>query len=98
MITLDTEKFRNLIEGGDLEPIREGDQIVFLANRRTMLTMPAEPLPQVSVSPTNVVSVRSGSVPVAEVQADDSAEAETFAEVFSAMIETACLERCIAYR
>ena len=75
MIELTARQILNAIEGGDIESIRDDGVITILIDLKPVLTIPAEPVPQVQKTVGNAVNVLSGEVTVATIEADDEADA-----------------------
>lgn len=87
MITIPARTVLNACEWRDIESMREEGSIVILFDLKRVLTIPESPMPQVSVTFGNMVTVRSGDVPVAQFEVDDAEHAEEIAATMSRLLE-----------
>ncbi len=73
-------KILNAVEGGDIEAIRQGDSLHLLLALRPVVSVPANPHPEVGVTSTNLVRVISGVSEIDSIQADSAEDARIIAE------------------
>lgn len=80
MIDIPAQTILNAIECGGLEEISYDGSTVVLLDLQPIFTIPQLPVPQISNSPGNCVTIRSGGIPVARIAAQSSEDAERIAD------------------
>jgi len=88
VVTISVKAVLNAIEGGDIEAIRQHGLLKILIDLKPVLIVFESPRPQIRKSiGGNTITVLSGDVPVATVQADSADDAEQIASVLADLLD-----------
>lgn len=87
--TIPAPQILSAIKNGDLESIRDNGTITILIHPKPILTLLAEPVPQVRITADDRVQILSGDNIECSIQAADHDDAEEIADAISGVIEFA---------